>query len=209
MLVINTSGMSALSFSSTAKVREILTLGLRRELQMLMQVQGEADKPRLGSLMSVLAEAELMEDDKAPQQLDMRTCAHMAAIAGLPEVLNMLVKQDFGPGTSSRWKDVNGWTPLHHCAASSSNAHRECAVILLGSVRGGGGIGDLTHSGKSALHLACGGASGDEKSRTAMISLLIQHGASVNQVDGSGLQPLHAAAMAGSPMLDISLSPSH
>lgn len=118
-----------------------------------------------------------------------QTALHLAVYLGQVEVVEALVEKD----VNLELQDRKGDTALH---LACENEHLDCAKILLRGPRGPQNMQLQNWKGLSCLHMAT------LKRNPALISLLLQSGADINNQEGnSGKTPLHLAV----EMLDRSL----
>ena len=119
-------GESALSYAGTKIVRTTLLNSLLRELEDAKHTHSKRNKLRDWIVM--LGEGGLNVNDPLGG-LDLQTPLHIAAIAGLDEVVKMLLEKRANVDCG----DENGWTPLHHCAVRGGKERRKVAEIILSS----------------------------------------------------------------------------
>lgn len=112
-----------------------------------------------------------------------------AARAGSRRRVRALIHQ----GYSIDSKDNRGWNALHEAAAAGST---ECVRELLSAVagssrRGSAYVGSRNHEGESALYLAA------QRGYLAVVRLLVNARANINQSTNDGSCPIYAAVDGG------------
>lgn len=110
-----------------------------------------------------------------------RTAVHWACATGHAEALRALLRA----GARADTPDARGCTPLITCAKGISI---DCMRMILGALPGKADIDVQNAKGWSAMSIAA------ERGNVPLFELLLEHGA---VLDGSGTQPLFAAAQNG------------
>lgn len=139
---------------------------------------------------------------------DGETPLHLAACTASASMVFMLLRH----GSPPNLRDANGWTPLHHAAASGFDnvvrvfidAHTQ-ALAQAGSsgeggMRGWGSAVDLNAldwEGNSPLHLAC------QIANQEVVCRLLFAGADPNTRDRQGMTPLQQSRAAGLKVEDF------
>ena len=204
-------GESALSYAGTKVVRSTLLNGLLSELEGASGDLSESQKAKLANWIMMLGEGGLNVNDPLGG-LALHTPLHIAAIAALPSVTDVLIARRASPTET----DENGWTALHHCAARGGGDRRDIATKLISA---GADVNARSSYFRTPLHLAAIGSAsctdfqppskrGNSSSPlkaahssleddTRMIDLLVTNGANLDAVDEGGCTPLHRAAEEG------------
>jgi ankyrin repeat protein len=201
-------GESALSYAGTRIVRTTLLNSLLSQLEGAKHIITENERLRMKDWILMLGEGGLNVNDPLGG-LDLSTPLHIAAIAGLPEVIEMLLEKRANVDAG----DENGWTPLMHAAVRAGKDRRKVAKMLI--EEGGCKIGARSSCHRTALHLAAigevactdfgekefldefGNPTKKDNEDTMMIELLLLNGANTEAVDSGGCTPLHRAAEQG------------
>ena len=197
---------SALSYAGSRIVRSALINSLLSELEEAKFSVSRRQKKKLQDWIVMLGEGGLNVNDPLGG-LDLHTPLHIAAIAGLSDVVSMLLEKRAEVNAS----DENGWAPIHHCAVRGGKGRRAVAEMLLSD--GYAKVDARTSYMRTALHMACIGSSAcadlkeqgreegegeeEEEEDTRMIELLLEWGADTEALDSEGCTPLLRAAEAG------------
>jgi len=146
----------------------------------------------------ILSNGQATTEELIAQDRDGLTCVHMAALEGQSKILARLLQMPAVVSHTLELRDKNGWTPLL-CAASmsSSNAHLDCAQLLLNA---GASAVCRTENHSTPLHYLVR-ASADSPLLTAVLHQAVKRSGTeaVNAVNVNGHTPLHEAAICGTP----------
>lgn len=151
---------------------------------MIHDAARSATKEKFVRLVSKLGKDSVTKKERDYEQ----TPLHIACDAGRVEIVQLLLekyKVEVNP------VDKNGWTPLHHAAASNQLAICE---VLLGR---GASARALSNEGASALHYLVRHNPSDAALFGRVLQLMLLNRADVNQQNKHGETPLHQAAHRG------------
>lgn len=143
-----------------------------------------ANKEKFARLVSKLGKDCVTKKERDYEQ----TPLHVACDAGRTEIVQLLLekyKVEVNP------VDKNGWTPLHHAAASAQLPI--CEILL----KAGASARALSNEGASPLHYLVRHNPTDPALFARVLQLMLLNRADVNQQNKHGETPLHQAAHRG------------
>jgi hypothetical protein len=107
-------------------VRSTLLNSLLSQLEGAKHIITEAERIKLKDWIIMLGEGGLNVNDPLGG-LNLQTPLHIAAVAGLPEVMGILLEKRADVDVA----DENGWTPLMHAACRAGKDRRTVAKMLI------------------------------------------------------------------------------